>query len=752
MPIHLPKTHIYSSTHTLLKNACRFLLVGLACLTASNLAAQTSTISKEEITKLRKQADKHYQNQDFNAALKKYYLLENAMPPDAEILYRIGRCILLTNYQKEKALPYFEQAYSAGKKEALFMLGVAHHELYEFDKALEYFEKFKKTTDTAKTAYKALNVNRHIQYVKSAKTLVNSPVNVTIENMGTAINSPYADYAPIVTADDQEIFFTSRRPESLGRTKDENEEFFEDILYSERDSTGLWQPARHIATSLNTHGHDAVAGLSADGQTLLMYRNDPEGRGGDLYISYLRDTVWTIPKKLPNDISMPGTWEPSACFTANEDALYFSSNRPGGYGGLDIYVAKRLPNGSYGNAQNLGPAINTAWDEDAPFISADGKSLYFSSKGYEQNMGGYDIFVSEKSINGEWDAPRNMGYPINTPDDDVFFAINAEGTHGYYASIGSDTYGEKDIYMIKFTPKPKTLAILKGEVRNTNGKPVAAQILVNKKNNPKLNGLYNANANTAKYMMVLPPGFDYRIIFKAEGYLSDTLWVNAKEFEGFNEVVKNITLYSEKAKDTLQAVRITTTQQVIIGEKNIKTIPGTADAMLSTNKNQTLVDTNGKVTHLSAAINKKDSSDATAQKVTPSVATVRNFTNDCQIDFSDSTHVFTFHFGYKMMQLSTEQYKVLDSVLAVYRKKIIGIKLNAHTDNIGSEKYNMLLSQQRSQAVAAHIKQLGFTKIPIKPCYFGKQKPIAPNALPDGSDYPEGRYKNRRIEVEFFVK
>lgn len=719
--------------------------------------------NNDVVLKNKKEADKHFAKGDYKIAFNKYEKIAVKYSSDPEFNFKYGICILNTNYNKEKAIPFFELAASKGNIEAFRMLGITYHEIYKFDEALAKFNKYISSSDTNSAKFRNSNIRRLIEYSKVAKELVENPVDVKIENLGDKVNSTYADYAPIVTADDQEIVFTSRRPTSTGGVLDHNDEFFEDIFYAQRDSTGVWQHSRHISGDLNSHAHDAVAGLSADGQTLLVYQNDPLGNGGDLYVSYLRDTNWTSPIKLSNQISRNDSWEPSAALTANEDAIYFSSNRPGGFGGLDLYMAKRQSSGEYGTPVNLGKEINSNDDEDAPFISADGFTLYFSSKGHK-NMGGYDVFKSDKKADGlGWSKPQNMGYPINTPDDDVFFTINAEGTHGYYSSFGADSYGEKDIYQIKFKPKQKTLAVLKGKVTNLKNEPVLSQVYVYKANSPKLNGLFNSNASSGKYLIVLQPGFSYQIIFSAKNYYEDTLLINAQEFVGFNEVIKNIKLrkIEEKIPDS---AKIIPKEILVIGKKDTLKPLLLEQAIAVNTPKLLLVDTNGNQKEIprnrlknndtlqTKGVRKEPVTMELDQSEQKGKSASKKFTKDCNIDFTDNVNVVSFNFGYKMLDLNAPQYIVLDSLLNSFKKKIIGIKINTHTDHIGSVRYNMLLSQKRANSIAKHLQVNGIKSHKIVACFFGETKPLFPNQFEDGTDNPENRFKNRRAEIEFYLK
>ncbi|HCQ28669.1 MAG TPA: hypothetical protein DIU39_00170, partial [Flavobacteriales bacterium] len=221
---------------------------------------------------------------------------------------------------------------------------------------------------------------------------------------------------------------------------------------------------------------------------------------------------------LPKEINSKYT-EIAAAISPDGNAIYFASHRPGGYGGVDIYVSRKLPNGKWAKAQNLGPTINTAFDEDFPNISPDGKTLYFSSKGHT-SMGGYDIFkASWDPVKRIWVGVKNIGYPINTPEDNMNFRISENGRTGYISAVRADTKGDLDIYSVTFNEVEPKYTVLKGYIYATDSTQKITEVYISVVDNEtgEVFGEYLPNPNTGRYVMILPPG-NYNLLIEADGY------------------------------------------------------------------------------------------------------------------------------------------------------------------------------------------------------------------------------------------
>ena len=364
--------------------------------------------------------------------------------------------------------------------------------------------------------------------------------------MGDSVNSEYPDFAPVISADEATLIFTSRRAGGTtdDKTLDDNQ-YYEDIYISTKNKDGEWGTAKPIGSNINSAGHEASIGLSADGQQLFIYKATFEkGDKGDgnIYKSDLNGDVWTVPEKMGSDINTDKSWETSACLTSDGQTLYFVSDREGGYGGRDIYKCVKLPNGEWSKSQNLGAPINTEYDEDGPFIHPDGKQLYFASKGHK-SMGGFDIFFSTKNESDSgisWTEPINMGHPINTTDDDVFFVTSTDGKRAYYSSFQEGGFGEKDIYQLSLNDQSqKDLAVLRGFIKMYNGTnlPFDTRVSVfDADTKEQITMETKPNSKSGKYLMVLPTNKRYTLVYETPGCDKVTKEVALNESMSLNKI------------------------------------------------------------------------------------------------------------------------------------------------------------------------------------------------------------------------
>ena len=405
--------------------------------------------TKSAIKKITKEADELFLDEVYASALPIYLKLDMLKPENPEVNYKIGICYL-HSATKGKAAPFLLKAQQFDKKHEFedvnYYLGVAYHYGLELDKAIETYEKYKLLLKPNQDYTKDVTriVNKYISNCHTAKGLIKNPVKVNIENLGMKVNTSSEEGYPVITPDDKTMFFSSKRIDLSGiKPGEEPEDVFEDIYVSVKNN-GNWSQSKKVGRGLNTFKHDAPLSVSADGKKLFFYRTD-KNNSTDIYFIEYKDTTWSAPK--PFSRANSPSWETGACISPDGKKFYFSSDRPGGHGGMDIYSCELTEKG-WGVPRNIGTEINTEWDEEAPQIMPDGTTLYFSNNG-PKSIGGLDIFKTQNR-NGVWAIPQNIGFPINTPEHEVHISLTADGKKGYFSSNKSDSYGEDDIYMIEF--------------------------------------------------------------------------------------------------------------------------------------------------------------------------------------------------------------------------------------------------------------------------------------------------------------
>lgn len=565
-------------------------LLTLLLFFVTTLSAQEVTFEKKNFKNDKdgfKEAEKHLELADefmnslpfpqYSKALPEYLKAQAFNPKSARVNYNIGECYL-HSIEKFKALNYFQNAFKLNSTkfdDIHYKLGRGYHLNMKWDTAIEHYKVYKDHMQIKGDAVNLAKAIKRIEECRSGKLLEKKPVRVWIDNMGPNINTKYPEYGMIMTADAQYIYFTSRRPNDENSKMDPfSNGYYEDVFTAHQTNNG-WSKAQNVGKPINTEGHDAAVSLSPDGSRMILYKDDKGD--GNLYESVREGDVWSKPRKLDKDINSK-YHESSAWYTPDGQHLYFVSARPRNNGEAstdhDIYVATwNQEKGAWGNVKRLPDNINTKFDEDGIYVHPDGKTIYFSSKGHN-TMGGFDVFKSVHQEDGSWSDPVNMGYPINTPDDDVFFVVAANGRDAYMTSYRKKGYGDKDLYKVtllgaekppilmgedmllanasapiraaKIAPKVEVsskVTILKGVVRDAETKqPLQASIELvdNEKNEVIAN--FNSDSKSGRYLVSLPSGKNYGIAVKKDGYLFHSENFNVTNSKGYNEIVKNIDL------------------------------------------------------------------------------------------------------------------------------------------------------------------------------------------------------------------
>ncbi len=443
------------------------------------LVAKLSALDAGDIVKMELAKQKLFAGQ-YIGALNIYKEVLQKNPDDAKVLYYVGYCnVELKKYAE--ATENFKKAIATNKDikpETYFQLGKIYLFSEKVDDALAEFNNFLSKSKSKEADNEDVEV--YIAYCNNAKKLMALPVDTKIENLGTSINSKYDDQSPAISADGRKLVFNTRRPETTNSPQDVEGDgkFFQDIFISNWDTVNKkWNVAEDVPGNVNTDAHDACTGISPDGKQIFIYKNDVtdnESRGGDIFVTKVVNNKWKTPETIGKPINTT-YWEGGACISPDGKTLYFTSERPGGYGHADIYMVTRINKTEWGKPVNLGAEINSEYDEVGVFLAPDDKTLFFSCNG-KTSMGSYDIFKSTRD-GTKWSKPVNLGYPINTVFKDGPLVVSADALSAYFASERTGGLGESDIYKADLTTysllekdgKRKTnngLSILKGVIRD----------------------------------------------------------------------------------------------------------------------------------------------------------------------------------------------------------------------------------------------------------------------------------------------
>ena len=455
-------------------------------ITFSNYAQQS---------KLQVKGEQLLKKEKYEEAIAYFSTLDSATATQDPLYhYYYGMSYYYSPNQKEDAIPHLLDYLQAvnptqldyyGHQHVYYVLGKLYHLTYKFKEAKQYYNIYidlvqGNTSMTIEEKEKKVQeVRREIEQCKFAEVAFNNPRNVVIENLGDSVNSIYPEYAPVVSQDEKLLIYTSRRPDTQGKKRIPNEGYYEDIYKAQMTKGSLFEAKSHIPDSskgyyfslvtdfsydkalnlgskINSKGHDGSIQLGAHDSVLYFYRDS------DIWSINMQDSTVEKPTKLDVFINSD-EHEPSLFFSYDGQKLFIVSDRPGGFGGLDIYMSLKNGNGEWSEPKNLGDKINTPFDEDAPYFDPNGKTFYFASRGHS-SIGEFDIFRSTLT-DTSWSKPVNMGYPINTPSDDIYFTMTSRYNRGYYSSGRLEGHGDMDLYRITFADERDPIAELVGYVK-----------------------------------------------------------------------------------------------------------------------------------------------------------------------------------------------------------------------------------------------------------------------------------------------
>lgn len=627
----------------------------------------------------------------YGLALTNYMKAYAFNPNNALLNYKIGECYLAGD-EKQKSIRFYQKAIKLNYKispDIHYKLGRSYHLNYRFDDAITEYETYRK--NLSPDDLRSINdlINKSIAECNTAKLLVKDSVRVFIDNV-EELNSEFPEYGAIITADESTVIFTSRRPGSFGDKVDQYNLYYEDVYVSNRIN-GVWQKPRNIGEPINTKDHDAAMGISPDGQKLFLYYGKS---GGDIMVSTRKGDSWSKPEVLAKTINSPHGNENSASFSFDNRTIYFTSDntdKVDNHGLHDIFKVTLDTKGKWGKPVNLGPIVNSPYDEADVFMHPDGRTLYFSSNGHN-TMGGYDIFKTTLNDDGTWSKPENLGYPINTPQDDRFFVVAGSGRRAYYSSAKEGGKGKHDIYMITFLGPEKQLinssednliasqvgavkekpvfdeiveirtsrlTIVKGTVYDGFSDPsiaLEANVEIADNQTGELISTIQTNSTSGQFLLTLPSGRDYGVAVKKEGYLFHSENFNIPQTSEYQEILLEIKL-----------LKLEKDSKIVL--KNV--FYETASA-----------------------------------------------------------------------NLDPKSYKELDELIKIMKDHPnLKIEISGHTDNEGSRATNLSLSERRGQSVVNYLsKDIAVNRMVAKGYAF--DEPIADNKT------AEGRALNRRVEFK----
>lgn len=731
-------------------------------------------------------AEKLFEIGNYTDALSSYLQAMEAGENSAYVKYKTGRCYLeaAAFNQKLKALPLLTEAAAAADSdtpaELYLYLGDAYYLDGNMYQALGSYDSFKRKA--AGDAAKKKAVEERIAKAHKAQEIIGKPKAIQLRALGGGVNSPDTEYNPVVSADESLMAYTVLKSAS-GRS---SQSFEENIMTVTRQGQqwGSPQPLK-----IGSGFMAGTAGLSADGQQMIIYLNQG-GQGGGLYMMWRKGDGWGSPQELVGDINSRYQ-ESTASITPDGRTIYFASNRPGGFGGMDIYKSNIQDNGTWGRAENLGKEVNTTADEDAPFIHPDGRTLFFTSNGSE-SIGGKDVFRTYL-VSGKWNTPQNMGYPINTVANDNYFTLTADGSRAYFSSDRPGGQGAQDIYTFDMPEEDRNvpLTMIKGRVlAGENERPVNTVIkVVDNETGKKIDYVYNPDPETGNYLIIFPPGRNYDMVIQAEGYLPYAININIPNQDYFYELYQQVFLrpvkqfdvvvgqevqvknafYNtqapmhqdlKKAKESIlvqgDSLDLYEMMETIIGAEDEAAYEYLLDLMYASNPIEK-VDfsaTNGENVESAEAVYYYEENDKTkleARKVgneviytlpTFYVAEEARKQREGKSELAGHNNellkpVYKIYFGPDAKSLNAEDEKLLEEIVAKFKNEEgLGVEISGYASKDGEADYNRQLSNERAIAVLSFLNERGIARRRIVAKGYGATEGVEGDAQ-----------ESRRVEV-----
>ncbi|MES2733513.1 MAG: OmpA family protein [Bacteroidota bacterium] len=746
----------------------------------------SSPAKSKQADKIAKKGDKFFKNENYYKALEQYNKALKVDSNNVRALANGGICNLKL-YSNLLSVRYLQKAFALNPAfdiELRYWLGRAYHLTLQPDQAItEYLEYFKLIpfTDPHRE-----EVGRLLTQARFLKVYMTNPSDNVVINQGTNLNSQYPDYSPVLTSDGKSLIFTSRRMKKESKSPSAQGDDFENIYTSNQFFDGSWSKPELVSrANANKKQHVSGVQLFDDDKKLLIYNSS---KFGSLLTAERNGSGWSEPVAL-NKYTNTNEYESSGFINDRDSSVYFASSKGSKDGNLDLFVSRKEANGKWGEPQPLSGIINTDQDEDGPFITKDGSTLYFSSRGHD-GMGGYDVFKCRYNpSNRSWSRPINLGYPINSPSDDIYFISNDSTGIGYVSSNRMGTLGGTDIYRVK----PLEPVIINGYITDKNTqKPLPGYVVeftslrsrdvkpaitssrsdglydlrVRSKNNYRLDVSYKGNViytEEFKVPMVdrenvkiihdlqieappIPPPTEVQRMTVADVNLLrityqefDTLIINgAVKDSGQSITGAQVQLREESGPKILYT---TTTDSK--GNYRFAFVPGKrADYVVEITQSGYQF---ASVVVLYVTPNPKSKALSSFNK---DVNVIDLSTSLMSIDVGAKSVLGGVYFEFNSAVLKPASSVVLDRLHTFLNDNpTIRIEIGGHADNLGTSYFNRVVSQKRAQAVVNYLVTKGIEIGRLVSKGYGEDEPIAPN----GAEF-NGRDVNRRIEIKILAK
>jgi outer membrane protein OmpA-like peptidoglycan-associated protein/tetratricopeptide (TPR) repeat protein len=708
--------------------------------------ALTEFIEKASEKKLLAKNSEMLLRGNYRASVRVADKLLTIKPESANYHYRKGYALVQGKVNLESGLIHLQRAeknitkkYNAGSVketdapyDVYYHLGHCYHQLGNIDEAEAHYKKYIELSKkhTSLVGYAQLGLKQ----CEIARRELKQQKSTEITNLGGEVNTEFPDYSSVITFDGSALYFTSRR---LWDNK-ENQEiidpstdlYLEDIYVSYRDFDGAWVPSVRMENS-ESNRNEATVSVNMDESRIYLY-SDKTGYG-DIFYSDFEAGRFDVLQSIEVEGINTDSWEPHLAVTPDGNTLFFVSERKNGLGGRDIYRITKLPDGTWSQPCNLGPKINTPYDEDAPFIGVDGKTLYFSSNG-EHSMGGFDIFVSVLDPeSNQWSHPVHLGAPLNSTGDDLYFSTTSDGKFAYFSSMRNGGFGEKDIYELKddFYGR-NNITVLKGLITVVGGEklPDDVRLTVTCLNCAETNNrsMYPRGEENM-FMSHLDKCREYALLFAYDHgktvFYTDTIAANC--LDEYEEINKSVLLRLEDWKvipdfdyiiagivrDKESGLPVTGAKVELIDQvtgKVLDTVLSDASGAYSSKALLDLqYDETAKVILRTSYEGYLTSEKVELVQAKDSETIVKDITIeklDLGKDLGRMLAINTIYFDFDKSNIRESETEKLDKIVKVLNENpTLKIELGSHTDCRGTKGYNQALSQRRAQSTSNYIRK-----------------------------------------------